>query len=127
MKTGSVWPSQKRIKTVSYTHLDVYKRQELPWAHEIDTLEDLAAIEHTTVRLTEDLKNGVYQDHQYLEAFFAMDEKTHPIAKRITEDYLETEFVDLDHEERIANAVFLYHREIFATYLALLRLSLIHI
>ena len=33
---------------------------ELPWAHEIDTLEDLAAIEHTTVRLTEDLKNGVY-------------------------------------------------------------------
>ena len=94
---------------------------ELPWAHEIDTLEDLAAIELTTARLTEDLKNGVYQDHQHLEAFFAMDEKTHPIAKRITEDYLETDFVDIDHEERIANAVFLYHREIFATYLALLR------
>lgn len=96
---------------------------ELPWSHEIDALEDLAAIEHATVRLTEDLKNGVYQDHQFIEAFFAIDEKTHPIAKRVTEDYLETEFVDLDYEERIANAVFLYHREIFATYLTLLRNS----
>ena len=65
----------------------------LPWAHEIETMDDLAAIEHTTEQLTVDLKNGLFQDHLQLEAFFSIDEKTHTIAERITEDYLETEHI----------------------------------
>ena len=38
-KTGFAWvEADGRIKTVSYTHLDVYKRQG------VDTPEDLAAV-----------------------------------------------------------------------------------
>ncbi|HPH04798.1 MAG TPA: hypothetical protein PL131_02910 [Methylotenera sp.] len=107
-------------KIISFT-TSLMAKKVLPWAHEIDAMTDLAAIGHATKQLIADYNKGLFDDHQHLEAFFALDEKTQVIVERITEEYVETDHIDLDYAAHIANVVFLYHRQIYNTYLKLIK------
>ncbi|MDP1658050.1 MAG: hypothetical protein Q8L73_01710 [Methylotenera sp.] len=92
-------------------HLDV-----LAWGKELNGMDDISAIEHSTKRLNEDSKKNIFQDDQYLEALFSIDEKTHIIVERITAHYINIDNMSIELEERIANAVFLYYRQQFLIY-----------
>lgn len=107
-------------KIISFTS-SLMQKKALPWAHEIDAMPDIAAIEHATKQLILDYNKALFDDHQHLEAFFALDEKTHGIIERVTEDYVDTDHIDLDYAAHIANVVFLYHRQIYNTYLKLIK------
>lgn len=107
-------------KILSFT-TNLMAKKVLPWAHEIDAMTDIAAIEHATKQLIVDYNKALFDDHQHLEAFFALDEKTQAIVERVTEEYIETDHIDLDYAAHIANIVFLYHRQIYNTYLKLIK------
>lgn len=107
-------------KIISFTS-SLMQKKALPWAHEIDVMTDIAAIEHATKQLILDYNKALFDDHQHLEAFFALDEKTQVIVERITEDYVVTDHIDLDYAAHIVNTVFLYHRQIYNTYLKLIK------
>lgn len=107
-------------KIISFT-TSLMGKKVLPWMHEIDAMPDLAAIEHATKQLISDYNKALFDDHQHLEAFLALDEKTQVIVERITEEYVETDHIDLDYAAHIANVVFLYHRQIYNTYLKLIK------
>ncbi|NOU24518.1 MAG: hypothetical protein HOO90_03175 [Methylotenera sp.] len=84
-------------------------------------MDDISAIEHSTKRLNEDAKKNIFEDDQYLNALFAIDEKTHIIVDRITTHYINIDNMSLELEERIANAVFLHYRQQFLVYNTLIQ------
>jgi hypothetical protein len=86
------------------------------WVKEMDGLDDVSAIELATTQLNADAKKDIFKDEQYLEALLAIDEKTHTIVERITAHYINIDNMSIDLEERIANSVFLYHRQIYLIY-----------
>jgi hypothetical protein len=88
----------------------------LAWDKELTGMDDISAIEYAIKKLNEDSKLNIFEDEQYVEAFFAIDEKTYTIVKRITEHYINIDNMSIELEERIANAVFLYHRQLFLIY-----------
>jgi hypothetical protein len=83
-------------------------------------MDDVSAIEFSIKKFNEESKLNIFQDEQYVDAFFAIDEKTHTIVKRITEHYIKIDNISIELEERIANAVFLYHRQLFLIYSTLI-------
>ena len=91
----------------------------LTWANELNGMDDVSAIEYSTQQLNIDFKKDIFQDDLYLEELFSIDEKTHIIVERITAHYINIDHISLELEERIANAVFLYHRRTFLIYLTL--------
>lgn len=109
-------------KIIDFT-TSLMAKKTLPWTIEIDAMTDLAAIEFATKQLTKDCNDGLFNDHQYLEAFLSLDEKTHLIIDRVALDYIETDHIDLDYEAHIANVAFLYHRQIYSVYLKLIKFS----
>ncbi len=96
-------------------------KKVLPWAHEIQAMPDLIAIEYATKRLTENLNSGIFDNHQYIEAFFSIDAETHALVERVSAEYLESDHIDLDYESYVAQVVYLYHRQIYNTHLKLIR------
>ncbi|MDI1308103.1 MAG: hypothetical protein PSV17_01545 [Methylotenera sp.] len=86
------------------------------WGKEVDGMDDLSAIEFATLQFNADFKKDVFKDEQNLEALFVIDEKIHIIVERITSHYINIEHLSMDMEERIANSVFLYHRQIYLIY-----------
>ncbi|MGB4811859.1 MAG: hypothetical protein WBP13_05180 [Methylophilaceae bacterium] len=107
-------------KIINFTS-SLMSKKPLPWEHEINVMEDLVAIEHATKQLTLDFNKGLFDDQQYLAAFLSLDEKTHHIVGRVTEDFLATDHIDLDYRVHVANVVFLYHRQIYNTYLKFIK------
>lgn len=105
-----------------FNHSKAPKRLDvLAWGKELDGLDDISAIEHSTKRLNEDAKKNIFEDDQYLSALFAIDEKTHTIVERITAHYINIDSMSLELEERIGNAVFLYYRQQFLIYNTLIQ------
>ena len=92
----------------------------LAWSNELKGMDDISAIEYSTQQLNADFKNNVFLDEQCLEVLFSIDEKTHTIVERITAHYINIDSISIELEGRIANAVFLYHRQIFLIYLTLI-------
>jgi hypothetical protein len=86
------------------------------WRIELDDMDDVSAIEHATQQLNADAKKDIFKDEQHIEVLFAIDEKMHIIVNRITSHYINIEHLSVDLEERIANAVFLYHRQLYLIY-----------
>jgi hypothetical protein len=86
------------------------------WCKELDGLDDVSAIERATQQLNADAKKDIFKDELYLEALLAIDEKTHIIVERITAHYVNIDNMSIELEERIANAVFLYHRQLYLIY-----------
>lgn len=92
----------------------------LGWVNGFEEMDDISAIEYSTKRLNEDSKKNIFQDDQYLEALFSIDEKTHIIVERITAHYINIDNMSIELEERISNAVFLYFRQQFLIYSTLI-------
>lgn len=92
----------------------------LAWINALNSMDDISAIEFSTQRLSEDFKKNIFQDESNLSALFSVDEKTHIIVERITTHFINIDNISAELEERISNAVFLYHRQLFITYFALI-------
>lgn len=90
----------------------------LPWAPALQALDDISAIEYCAQQLNNDLKHDLFNNELYLQALFAVDEKTHTIVDRITNQYLAIENVSIELEERLINSIYLYHRQMFLVYMA---------
>jgi hypothetical protein len=104
-----------------FNHKKAQKRLNvLSWGNELAAMDDISAIEYSIKKFNDDSKLNIFQDDQYLDAFFAIDEKTHIIVERITEHYINIGNMSIELEERIANAVFLYHRQLFLIYCTLI-------
>jgi hypothetical protein len=86
------------------------------WGKELDGMDDVSAIEYATQQLNADAKKDIFNDEQHIEALFAIDEKIHIIVDRITSHYINIDNLSIELEERIANAVFLYHRQLYLIY-----------
>lgn len=96
------------------------------WAKDLDGMDDIAAIEFSTEQLSIEAKKDIFQsesirsnpskDEEYINAFLAIDEKTHVIVERITTHFINIEHLSAELEERIANVTFLYHRQIYLIY-----------
>jgi hypothetical protein len=94
--------------------------ENFAWVNELNGMDDIAAIEHATHQLNIDFKKNIFQDDQHLDTFYSIDEKMHIIVKRVSAHYINIENISIELEERIANAVFLYHRQIFLSYLSII-------
>jgi len=88
----------------------------LTWGKELDGMDDVSAIEHATKQLNTDAKKDIFKDDQFLEALLVIDEKVHIIVNRITFHYINIDNLSIELEERIANVVFLYHRQLYLIY-----------
>lgn len=93
----------------------------LAWVSELRGMDDISAIEFAAQEISEDFKKNVFQDELNLEALFSIDEKTHIIVERITAHFINIENISADLEVRISNAVYLYHRQLFLIYSALVQ------
>lgn len=91
----------------------------LAWMADLCKIDDISAIELTTKKLANDFKNNAFQDIQDLEALFTIDENTYSIVERITQYFIHIENIHEDLKTRILNATFLYHRQLFLTYVEL--------
>lgn len=91
-----------------------------PWAPALKDLDDISAIEYSSQQLNHEFKNNAFNDELYLQALFAIDEKTHTIVERITNQYITIENISIELEERLTHSVFLYHRQMFLIYLAVI-------
>lgn len=89
------------------------------WVSELKGMDDISAIEYSTQQLNIELKNNVFQDDHHFNAFFSTDEKIHTIVERVSTHYIHIENISIELEERIANSVYLYHRQICLIYLSL--------
>src|SRR5450830_26247 len=94
--------------------------ENFAWVSELNGMDDISAIEHATQQLNIDFKNNIFQDDQCHDAFYSIDEKMHIIVKRVSAHYINIENISIELEERIANAVFLYHRQIFLIYFSVI-------
>jgi hypothetical protein len=86
------------------------------WGNELDGMDDISAIEYATLALSNEAKKDIFKEEQYLEALLAIDEKVRIIVDRITAHYINIDHLSVELEERIANYVFLYHRQIYLIY-----------
>ena len=96
------------------------KKVSLAWVSDLGGMDDISAIEFSTQKISEDFKKNVFQDELNLDALFSIDEKTHSIVERITAHFVNIENISVELEMRISNAVFLYHRQLFLIYFALI-------
>lgn len=92
----------------------------LAWVNALKGMDDISAIEFSTQKISEDFKKNIFQDKSNLTALFSVDENTHIIVERITIHFLNIENMNIELEERISNALCLYHRQLFITYFALI-------
>jgi len=98
--------------------------RDFAWLENVNSMDDVSAIEYATQQLNVVTKNifinAQSTDSQYLLALLLADEKIHIIVKRITAHYVNFEHIGAELNERITNAVFLYHRQTFLTYVAII-------
>lgn len=82
--------------------------------------EDIASIEFSSQRLSLDLKKDLFQNDQYLNYFFSVDEKTRILVEKVTQSYLGIDIINHQHKSRIAAACFMHHRLMFSIYFKLI-------
>lgn len=92
----------------------------MAWLNTLSNMEDIAAIELSTQKLGESFRINTFEEEPTLTAFFSADENTHNIVERITTHFINIENISVELEERISNAVFLYHRHLFITYFSVI-------
>jgi hypothetical protein len=88
--------------------------------NKIKELEHILAIEHSSQRLNLDLKNDLFQNDDYLNYFFAIDEKTRILVEKVTANYTKIDIITHQYKSRIASAAFLHHRLMFSIYFKLI-------
>lgn len=92
----------------------------LAWLNKINGMDDISAIEFATHQLGEEFKTNAFNNPENLEALFTIDENTHIIVERITTQFIDIEHISVELEERLSNAVFFYHRQLFLIYFSLI-------
>jgi len=91
----------------------------MAWISELHGMDDISAIEFSTQKIIDYFKSNAYKNDHNLETLFSIDEKTHSIVERITSHFINIEIINKEIALRISDVVFLYHRQLFLTYLAL--------
>ena len=92
----------------------------MDWMSQIKGMDDLSAIEFATAKLGDEFKTNAFNNPANLEALFTIDENTHIIVERITTHFIHIEHISVELEERVSNAVFFYHRQLFLIYFSLI-------
>lgn len=95
-------------------------KETFSWLKTLNGMDDISAIKLCAEQLHADSQKNIFNDEQYIEDLFRIDEKTHRIVERITTQYLNIDHINTDVEERIESTVFLYHRQIFLIYMELI-------
>lgn len=95
-------------------------KPSMAWMHEIKGMDDISAIEFVTVKLGDEFKTNAFSEPINLQALFTIDENTHIPVERITSHFIRIEHISAELEERVTNAVFFYHRQLFLIYFALI-------
>ncbi|ACT47797.1 hypothetical protein [Methylotenera mobilis] len=95
-------------------------KSSMAWMHQLKGMDDLSAIEFATVKLGDEFKTNAFSDPTHLQALFSIDENTHITVERITTHFIHIEHISAEFEERVTNAVFFYHRQLFLIYYALI-------
>lgn len=93
---------------------------DLSWSEDLQGMDDLSAIECATQFLNKDFHSNIFSDEAHVRALLAIDDKIHLRVKTITTHYMQIANLSMSLEERMVEAVFLYHRQIFLIYYALL-------
>ena len=88
----------------------------LAWISDLCKIDDAAAIELTTTKLTSYFKSNVIQNSQSQETLFSIDEKTHSIVEKITQHFMHVDNIDENLKTRISNVASLYHQHLFLIY-----------
>jgi len=91
----------------------------MAWMHQIKGMDDISAIEFATAKLGDEFKTNAFSEPANLEALFTIDENTHIAVERITTHFIHIEHISAELEERVTNAVFFYHRQLFLIYFSL--------
>lgn len=89
------------------------------WSSKLNAMDDISTLEYTTQQLNLNFKKDAFKSVEHLDAFYAIDEKTHIVAKRISTQYINIDNISIEVRERMSNSAFLYHRQIFLVYLTL--------
>jgi len=92
---------------------------DLPWSEGLQGMDDLSAIESAAQQLNKDFHSNRFCDEAHVLALLAIDDKIHTKVKTITTHFMQIDNLSMSLEERMVEAVFLYHRQIFLIYLAL--------
>lgn len=95
-------------------------KTSMDWMSQIKGMDDLSAIEFATAKLGDEFKTNAFNNPANLEALFTIDENTHIIVERITTHFIHIEHISVELEERVSNAVFFYHRQLFLIYFSLI-------
>jgi hypothetical protein len=95
-------------------------KKSMAWMHQIKGMDDISAIEFVTAKLGDEFKANAFSDPAYLESLLSIDENTHIIVERITTHFIHIEHISVELEERVSNAVFFYHRQLFLIYFSLI-------
>lgn len=95
-------------------------KTSMAWTHQIKGMDDISAIEFATVKLGDEFKTNAFSDPANLQALFSIDESTHITVERITTHFIHIEHISAELEERVTNAVFFYHRQLFLIYFSLI-------
>ena len=100
------------------------KATEVPsisWIESLGSMDDISAIELSIKKISHDFKNLAFQNYEDLKALSFIDEKTHSIVERITAQFIQIEYMNEALKAQISDVVFLYHRQLFITYLNLIK------
>ena len=104
-----------------FNNLQPQKRvKSFVWASDLKGMDDLSTIEYVTQQLSIDFKKNIFEDDLHLDAFYSIDEKTHSIVERISAQFIHIDNISIELEERMSNAAFLYHRQVFLIYVSLI-------
>ena len=90
------------------------------WMNKIQEMDDLSAIEFATKKLGDEFTTNAFNNPANLNALFTIDENTHIIVERITSHFIHIEHMSAELEERVSNAAFFYHRQLFLIYFSLI-------
>jgi hypothetical protein len=95
-------------------------KTSMAWMSQIKGMDDISAIEFATAKLGDEFKTNAFSNPANLEALFTIDENTHIIVERITTHFIHIEHISAELEERVSNAVFFYHRQLFLIHFSLI-------
>lgn len=95
-------------------------KTSMGWMEQTKGMDDISAIEFATAKLGDEFKSNAFSTPENLEVFLTIDESTHIIVERITTHFIQIEHISAELEERLSNAAFFYHRQIFLIYFSLI-------
>lgn len=107
------------LRKIFKHYVEPINRTSNTWTADLLSMDDISTIELSTKKLANDFKHDAFSNVQNMEVLISIDEKTHSIVERITQYFVHIENISKDQKTRISNAAFLYHRQLFLSYVDL--------